>query len=152
MSERKAVHWLRSRQERNELDYWFSLVSYNRRDISFSNRIYFIYLILFFSVWIFVTLSFLASGGSILLLTLDPSDPSRSALLLEVLFLSAWGIFVFWQALKRSPVVFFQTGSAPAVPDACKTLAGCVTLAGFALAEKRRPLLAGSHYIGFLAG
>ena len=106
MSEMKAVHWLRSRQERNELDYWFSLLSYNRRDVSASNRIYFVYLIVFFSIWVFVTLSFLASGGASLLQTLGPSDPAQPALLLEVFLLGGWSLFAFGQALLRSPVVF----------------------------------------------
>ena len=170
MSERKAVHRLRSRQERRELDYWFSLVSYNRQDVSLNNRIYFIYLILFFSVWIFVMLSFLASGGAILLQTLDPANPARPAFLLEALLLGGWSLFAFWQALKRSPVVFSKQDLLllcqmpvkrrqvvlrwlilPWLKNAIPFWLAAITL-GFSLAETRMPDMSGVYifeYAGY---
>lgn len=104
----RAVHWVRTRQEERELSYWLSIVSYKLRDRSLNNRIYLLYLIIFFSVWIFTMLTFFASGGSVFLRLLDPVDPIRAALFLEILLLGVWSVIVFWQSLRRSPVVFSE--------------------------------------------
>ena len=103
-----AVHWLRSRQEERELAYWLSFVAYEHRDRSLTNRIYLLYLIIFFSIWIFVTLTFFASGGAVFLRLLNPVDPVRAAIFLEVLLMGVWSVFAFWQSLRRSPVVFSE--------------------------------------------
>jgi len=104
----RAVHWLRARQEENELAYWLAIVAYDRRDRSLNNRIYLLYLIIFFSVWIFVVLTFFASAGSIILRFLNPVNPVRAALFLEILLLAVWSVIVFWLSMKRSPVVFSE--------------------------------------------
>ncbi|MCE5208352.1 MAG: hypothetical protein LLG42_08580, partial [Chloroflexi bacterium] len=103
-----AVHWLRTRQEEREFAYWLSLVAYEHRDHSLANRIYLLYLIIFFGIWIFVTLTFFASGGAVFLRLLNPIDPIRAAIFLEVLLMGVWSVFTFWQSLRRSPVVFSE--------------------------------------------
>ena len=107
-----AVHWVRTRQEESELTYWLSFVAYKHRDHSITNRIYLLYLVIFFSVWIFVTLTFFANGGAILLRLLNPGNPVRAAIFLEVLLIGIWCVFAFWQSLKRSPVVFSEQDEA----------------------------------------
>jgi len=104
----QAVHWLRTRQEEYELSYWLSFVAYDQRDRSFNNRIYLLYIILFFSVWIFVVLTFFASAGSIILRLVNPLNPIRAALFLETLLLGVWSLVAFWFSLRRSPVVFSE--------------------------------------------
>ena len=103
-----AVNWLRTRQEEHELTYWLSIVSYDKKDRSFNNRIYLFYLILFFSVWIFVTLTFFAGVGALLLRLFNANQPAQAALLCEVLVLGIWNIFALRAALKRSPVIFSE--------------------------------------------
>ncbi len=103
-----AVHWLRTRQEEREFAYWLSLVAYEHRDHSLANRIYLLYLIIFFGIWIFATLTFFASGGAVFLRLLNPIDPVRAAIFLEVLLMGVWSVFAFWQSLRRSPVVFSE--------------------------------------------
>lgn len=104
----RAVHWVRSRQEERELTFWLSIVAYDRRDHSLNNRIYLLYLILFFSVWFFVVLTFFASGGALILPLLNPLNPVRAALFLEVFLLGVWSGFSFWRSTRRSPVVFSE--------------------------------------------
>jgi hypothetical protein len=104
----QAVHWLRSLQEELELTYWLAIVSYKRHDHSISNRIYLLYLIIFFSIWIFVTLTFFASGGELLLRLINSDDPIQAAIFLETLLLGTWSIFGLWQSCKRSPVSFSE--------------------------------------------
>jgi len=104
----RAVHWLRARQEERELAYWLSLVSYDHGDVSFSNRLYLVYLIAFFSVWIFAMLTFFASGGAMILRAIDSDNPVRAAIFVEILVLLAWNGFLLWQATRRSPVAFSE--------------------------------------------
>jgi len=104
----RAVDWVRSRQEERELDYWLSFVAYEKQDRSFINRLYLIYLVLFFSVWIFAMLTFFASGGAAVLRLLSATDPSRAAVPIEVALLGAWNVYALWQACRCSPVVFTE--------------------------------------------
>lgn len=104
----QILHWLRSRQEEFELSYWFSIVSYDQTDHSFLNRVYFFYLIVFFSVWFFAVLTFFAGVGAAVLKFLIPADPASAALFLELLLLGGWCLFNLWQSLRRSPIVFTE--------------------------------------------
>ena len=107
-----AVNWLRSRQEENELSFWFSLASYDKRDRSWLNRAYLVYLFIFLSAWVFAVLTLFAGGGASLLRLLDPAAPAQAALLIEVLVLGIWTILMLWQACRRSPVVFSEQDAA----------------------------------------
>jgi len=104
-----AVHMLRSRQEERELLYWLSFVAYDHRDRSFSNRIYMVYLIIFFGLWAFMTLSLIASGGAIALSLFESLPPVRLATLAAVLLPGAWCLYALIKALTRSPLVFSET-------------------------------------------
>ncbi|MBW6473683.1 MAG: hypothetical protein K0B14_11195 [Anaerolineaceae bacterium] len=104
----KAIHWLRSRQEEREFAYWLSLVSYEKSDHSFNNRIYLLYLILFFSVWVFITLTFFASGGAILFEMISPENPVQAALMVQMVLLSVWSLYAAWKAIRRCPVLFSE--------------------------------------------
>ena len=104
----RAVHWLRSKQEKQELAYWLSYVAYNMQDNSLSNRFYLVYLLLFFSTWFFIVLVFFAGGGALLLTTLNPAHPAKAAVLIFMLVIMVWWVFKFLQALKVSPVQFSE--------------------------------------------
>ena len=104
----KAIHWLRSRQEERETAYWLSFVAYEKSDHSFNNRIYLLYLILFFGVWVFVTLTFFASGGVILFEMIFPQNSENSALLVQMVLLVVWSLYSAWKAIRRCPVLFSE--------------------------------------------
>lgn len=59
-----------------------------------------------------MTLTLFASGGAILLQSIDPADPARAAVLVEVLILGAWGTYALWQSLRRCPVTFSRPDAA----------------------------------------
>lgn len=103
-----AVHWLRARLEERELVYWLSILFYDKEDHSFSNRVYLCYLFLFFGIWLFAMLTFLAQGGAAVLGIIDGNDPVRAATFLEILILGLWSLLASWQAMKRSPIVFSE--------------------------------------------
>jgi len=104
----KAIHWIRSRQEFEELSYWLSIVSYNPKDRSFSNRMYLIYLLVFFSIWWFIVLVWFANTGGMLLSMLFPMAEMAGAVTLELLVLLIWFLTVLVLALRRSPVTFSE--------------------------------------------
>ena len=106
-----SVNWLRSRQEISELNFWLSIVSYDPNDESLNNRIYLVYLVLFFSVWIFVTLTFFASGSAMLLSLLNAQDPGKAAVLIIGIVLAIWNLVRLYNALRRSPVEFSEEDS-----------------------------------------
>ena len=57
----QAINFLRGRQEKSDLRYWLSIVNYDPEERTFSNRIYLVYLIIFFTIWIFITLVYAAT-------------------------------------------------------------------------------------------
>lgn len=104
----RAIHWIRSRQESEELSYWLSIVSYNPKDRSFSNRMYLVYLLIFFSIWWFIVLLWFANTGGMLLMMFFPAAEMSGAIGLELLILLIWFLTVLFLALRRSPVAFSE--------------------------------------------
>lgn len=107
-SSKQALNLLRSRQENAELRYWLSITAYDTRDRSLTNRLYFGYLLLFFSIWVFIVLLFLAQGGSILLRMINPANPTQAALVLTVIILSGFGLIHLVACVRRSPLSFSE--------------------------------------------
>jgi len=103
-----AVDWLRSRQEQQEWAYWLAFAGYKPSDRSWENRIYLVYLVIFFTVWFFITLTLLAVGGAEILQRLDPISPIRAALFLGLIFITVWCVSNIYKALKRSPAIFSE--------------------------------------------
>jgi hypothetical protein len=104
----KTLHWLRSKQEEKELSYWLSYAFYDMDDRSLNNKLYLVYLILFFSVWVFITLLFFASGGVKLLVLINPFNQVHAAAAIEALLLGGWLLFAVWRSLKQHPIVFSE--------------------------------------------
>lgn len=105
------VSWLRSRQEMRELNYWLTFVAYNPTDKSLNNRIYLVYLVLFFGVWIFVTLTFFASGSEILLRFINAQNPAKVVVIIIGIVLVIWNLVRICSVLRRSPVEFSEEDS-----------------------------------------
>jgi len=104
----RAVHFVRSRQEERELAWWLSFAAYDLRDRTLNNRIYLLYLIVFFSVWTFVTLTLFAGGGAYLLNLINPDNPGGAAIFLMTVLFSFWMVYGIWRSQRRSPVVFSE--------------------------------------------
>jgi hypothetical protein len=106
-----GMHWLRSRQEGEELAYWTSFVFFNPKDRSLNNRIYLIYLRVFFSVWWFIVMVWFAEAGAMLLNAVYPSNPVSLAVALVLVVLLVWFLVLLIQSLRRSPVRFSEADS-----------------------------------------
>lgn len=104
----QSVNWLRSRQEEREMAYWLSIVSYEKSDHSFNNRVYLLYLILFFGVWVFVTLTYFAGVGAMLSTMINPENPVQAALIVEAFLLGTWSLYSAWRAMRRCPIIFSE--------------------------------------------
>ena len=104
----QAVNWIRMRQEARELSYWLSFVFFDTNDRSLNNRLYLIYLLIFFGVWWFIVLAFFASGGALILESLSPMGPHKAATAILLIVLAVWMIVFSWRSLRRCPVVFSE--------------------------------------------
>jgi hypothetical protein len=156
----KAAWFLRSRQLQASLRFWLAITGYNSRDRSFSNRLYFVYLVIFFSLWGLALLALVSSAALQGLQMLSPTNPVFAAAAGLGLLLSGWWFLKLWSAARRSPIRFNEEDAVlvcqtplprPAVaaawfigdaPVSGIPFWGVAVTLGFALAElslKRKP-------------
>jgi hypothetical protein len=102
----RAIHWIRSRQESEELAYWTSFVNFDPKDRSFNSKIYLVYLLVFFSLWWFIVMIWFADAGAMLMTAIYPASPVSLAVALVLVVLLVWFVISMIQSLKRSPVEF----------------------------------------------
>lgn len=105
----KALHWLRSRQEENELGYWLSFVAYDQKDRSLINKAYLLYLLIFFFFWFMTVFFFFAKIGGIALSFLNPDQAANTAVMIEWGVLIIWNLFGLYKSSRKSPIVFSET-------------------------------------------
>lgn len=108
----KAISWLRSRQEENELGYWLSFVAYDQKDRSLTNKAYLLYLVIFFFIWVMMMLFFFAKFGGMALSLLNPDQAANTAVTVEWVVLACWNLFNLFRSSRRSPIVFSETDQA----------------------------------------
>ncbi|MHB8087534.1 MAG: hypothetical protein ACYDH2_04730 [Anaerolineaceae bacterium] len=105
----KAIHWLRSRQEENELGYWLSFVAYDQQDRSLINKAYLLYLVIFFFFWFMTVFFFFAKVGGMALSLLNPDQAANTAVTIIWFILACWNLFGLIKSSRRSPIVFSET-------------------------------------------
>jgi len=105
----KAIHWLRSKQEENELGYWLSFVAYDQQDHSLTNKIYLLYLVIFFFFWFMTVFFFFAKVGGMALSLLNPDQAANTSVTIIWFILACWNLFGLFKSSKRSPIVFSET-------------------------------------------
>jgi hypothetical protein len=104
----QAVWLLQSRVSFARIEFWLILAGYNPKTRSFESRAYLIYVILFFSAWIFATLTLLADAGKILLENLPFGGPLPSAMWLGLLGFCAFFLIELNKSARRSPFIFSE--------------------------------------------
>jgi hypothetical protein len=105
----KALHWLRSKQEENELGYWLSFVAYDHQDRSLINKAYLLYLVIFFFFWFMTVFFFFAKVGGMALSLLNPDQAANTSVTIIWFILACWNLFGLIKSSKRSPIVFSET-------------------------------------------
>jgi len=103
----QPIWTLYSRRIFSRLAYWLSALGYNLRDRSLNNRLYLIYFIAFWAVWVGAVLSFIAATLADWLVLL-PYSPAGIISLVFQLILAGWGFIQLWQVTHRSPFVFTE--------------------------------------------
>jgi hypothetical protein len=104
----QAIWLLQSRLSFARLGFWLILAGYNPKTRSFESRAYLVYVILFFSVWTFATLTLLASAGRSVLDLLPFEGPVLSAVWLGLFGFSVYFLIQLNQSARRSPFVFSE--------------------------------------------
>jgi hypothetical protein len=108
----KAINWLRSKQEENELGYWLSFAAYDQADRSLVNKAYLLYLVIFLFMWLMMMLFFFAKYGGMALALLSPDQAANTTVTIEWIVLACWNLFSLFQSARRSPIVFSETDKA----------------------------------------
>ena len=104
----KAINFLISKQDYSDLRYWLALVSYDPEEKGFSNRVYLLYLVVFFAIWFLIVLAWLASGFLNFLPIFGPV-PIETLISTCLLFLSsAFTIGNLISTSLRSPLIFSE--------------------------------------------
>lgn len=107
----RAVWQVQSRRLRSKLEFWLVLIGYNRQTHSFSSFIYLVYVIIFFSVWIFAMLILLAGGGGKVLEAIPLNTPLTAALTLSEIAFGTLIVLDLYATSRRSPFVFSEADS-----------------------------------------
>jgi hypothetical protein len=89
------------------------IAGYNpRKDRSLNDRLYLVYVVIFFSIWIFMVLTLFADWAVKILSVVSPHDVLTPAVSLLLAILLLWGAYKLWQAAKTSPIVFSEEDAA----------------------------------------
>ena len=108
-ADRQAILTIRSKQFMSSIDYWLTLISYDRRDRSAISYIYLFYLFVFFSVWILVVMFYLSD---ILANTIAPFLAYEGIAFIDLVphigtfLIVLWSLFSIYKATIRSPLIF----------------------------------------------
>jgi hypothetical protein len=104
----KAVWLVRSRQLLSRMRFLTAIVGYDPRDRSFSQRIYLIYVIIFFSLWGFAMLALIADPLTWLLTLVEGFAPVEAAVILTTSIMIAEFLLRSFQYARRSPFNFSE--------------------------------------------
>jgi hypothetical protein len=104
----KAVRLVWSRRLNAQLAYWLVIIGYDRETGSFSSRIYLVYVIIFFSLWIFVVLTLFAGFAGQILTQLSRRSPALAAAAAGAAGLVAYTLLELTLATRRSPFSFSE--------------------------------------------
>jgi hypothetical protein len=99
----RALWLVRSRVIRGNLAFLLVIIGYDSDSRSINNRIYLVYALAFFALWIFMVLILLADFGANFLAALPLADAAAAASLFGSLGLAGLFIFDLHQAARRSP-------------------------------------------------
>jgi hypothetical protein len=100
---------VRSPQIARKLSFWWvTLSAYDARDRSLSNRLYLVYVSLFWAAWFLVMFSYFAGPAKTVLQALGIRPFSQAAAVLIALALLGWAFYRLWRAARQSPIVFSE--------------------------------------------
>ena len=110
-ADKKSILMIRSKQVLASISYWLTIVGYDIRDRSASARIYLLYLIAFFSIWVLAVIFFISN---LMANTLSPLLASLGIVFADIvlsscmLLLLLWSLYSIYKATKQSPLIFSE--------------------------------------------
>ncbi len=105
----RAVWMVLSRRIAGQFAFLLVIAGHNpRKDRSINDRLYLVYIIVFFSIWIFSVLTLFASWAVKLLTLFGQQNPAQTAGNVMLLALGAASAVKLWQAASTSPFVFSE--------------------------------------------
>lgn len=95
-----------SRRNISRLAYWLSALGYNLRDRSGSNRVYLVYFVVFWLIWVGAVFAMFGSQLAVAFTLLGVADPVGMVISFGTITMSGWGVAQLWRAVRQSPLVF----------------------------------------------
>jgi hypothetical protein len=102
----RAAWYVRSRQMLDKAYYWLAITGYNSNDRSLNNRLYLIYVFLFFGAWGLAVFGLLTAVVTRALTLVSPAQPVTAAVALTALLILLWWLRKLFGAAQRSPIRF----------------------------------------------
>lgn len=105
----KTAWLVRGPQIAAKLSFWLSIAGYNRDDRSLNERIYRIYLVLFFTGWGFLAFSLISNTVHDAIAHLAGAEAvPHAAMSIAALGLLAWLAYTAWRVARQSPLTFSE--------------------------------------------
>ncbi len=109
----RAVWMVLSHRLTAQFAFLLVIAGYNpRKDRSLNDRLYLVYVIIFFSIWIFMVLTLFADWAVKILTVISPLDIRTPAVIFLLAILLLWNAYQLWQAARTSPFVFTEEDGA----------------------------------------
>lgn len=105
----QAVWMVFSRRMAGQFAFLLVIAGHNpRKDRSWNDKLYLVYIVIFFSLWVFAVLTLFASWAAALLKMVGQQSPAVTAVNVMLLALGAIAAAKLWKAAKISPFVFSE--------------------------------------------
>lgn len=108
----RAVWLVRSRILRSDLGFWLIILGYDPKSGKITNKIYLVYALIFFTLWVFMVLTLLADVAAQVLAALPFGSAPSAAVGAAALALLALFLIEFFIAAKSSPFSFSEEDAA----------------------------------------
>ena len=113
------VRLLYGRRLTARLAYWLSALGLNLRDTSTGNRVYSVYFLVFWLVWMVAVFALIGSNLALIFRAAGNPDLPAIWVTLALLGLIGWPLWVLWQAGRQSPFGRVSKNSSPTFPKRC---------------------------------
>jgi hypothetical protein len=105
----RAVWMVRSPQIKSHIGYWLSSLGYQYHDRSVTNRVFILYFLAFWSVWIFAVLCFLAGTIASILESTQIDNPNHTLVYIGAIVFIVWVLVELFRVSRISPFIFSES-------------------------------------------
>lgn len=107
-----AAWFIHGKTLRRDLRFWLAITGYDLNDRSSSNRIYLLYVIVFFSIWGLTVLALITSAVAGFFRSASPDHPITLAVQIASAVTLAWWLWSLFSSAQRSPIHFSADDAA----------------------------------------